>query len=127
MTNPETKVDFSWLRPVNEIINDRVLHNGATLLFMATTWNRLYNKFVPMDTGFLANDSVDIYVDKANNVGVVHHKAPYASVIFNAKGRTFRKEKHPNATADWNEAAKAAGLADTLVKDTEAFIKRGGK
>ena len=31
-----TKVDFKWLRPKKKLIDDKVLHGGKTLLFMAS-------------------------------------------------------------------------------------------
>ena len=120
----ETKVDFQWLRPVKSIINEKVLHNDKTLLFMASTWNRLYDPFVPMDTGLLAHDAVDTYVE--GNAGIIHHKAPYAAAVYHAKGRNFNKEKHPLATSYWDEAAKKAGKKDELIRDVQEFIKRGG-
>lgn len=120
----ETKLNFSWLRPKDKIINDRVLHDGKTLMFMASTWWKLYDPFIPMDTGMLAHDTVDVYVQ--GDVGIIHHKAPYAEDAYNAVGREFRKEKHPLATAKWDEAAKTAGKKDVLIKDTQAFIKKGG-
>ena len=117
-----TKVDFKWLKPRTKIIDDKVLHGGKTLLFMASSWNRLYDKFVPMHTGLLSHDSVDTYVE--NGAGIIHHKASYAREVYNSVGRNFRKEKHKLATARWDEAAKAAGKKQVLIKDVDAFIKR---
>lgn len=120
----EVNVDFTWLRPVNQIIADNVLKGNATLLFMASTWNRLYDPFVPMDTGMLAHDAVDTFVEYG--VGIIHHKVPYAAKMYYGEGLNFSKDKHPLATAKWDDAAVAAGKKDDLIRDVETFIKRGG-
>ena len=91
---------------------------------MASSWNRLHDGFVPMNTGLLAHDSVDTYVE--GGAGIVHHKAPYAAAVYYGEGRNFRKEKHSLASAKWDEAAKAAGKRAELIKDVDAFIKKGG-
>ena len=117
----DVKVDFKWNQPINKIIADRV-KNNATLLFMATTWQKLYDPFVPMDTGMMAHDSVDIYVE--NGEGIIHHKAPYAAANYHGDRKTFNTEKHQLATAHWDEAAKSAGKKEVLLKDVDAFINK---
>jgi hypothetical protein len=52
-------IDFKWNKSVDKIINDKVLKNGATLKFAAVTWHKLYDPFIPMDTGALAHDTVE--------------------------------------------------------------------
>jgi hypothetical protein len=116
-------VIFKWNKPIGQIITG-VLGDDKTALFAAETWHRLYDKFVPMDSGSLAHDAVDHYVEKG--VGIIHHKAPYAYRQYEGESFNFSTEKHPLATARWDEAAKQAGLGATLAKDIQNYIKRGG-
>jgi hypothetical protein len=118
-----TKVDFSWERPPKSIINDKVLRNGATLKFAAVTWHKLYDPFVPMDTGLLAHDAIDYLVE--GDAGIIHHKAPYASRIYYGEGYRFSKEKHPLASAQWDKAAIAAGKDKDLMESVQNYINRG--
>jgi len=116
-------LDFKWNRTINDIIAEKVA-NYKTLMFMASAWHRLYDEFTPMDTGNLAHDSVDTYVD--GNSGIIHHKAPYAAAMYYGGGLTFSREKHPLASAHWDEAAKSAGKKEDLARDVQEFIKKGG-
>ena len=115
--------EFKWSRTVDQIVDEKVNKKGKTLLFMASTWQRLYDPFVPMDTGLLAHDSVDVYVE--DGAGVIHHKAPYAAITYYGTGRNFSREKHQLATARWDEAAKAAGKDKDLIKSVDEYIKSG--
>jgi len=121
--------NVKWNKPVQKIIDKKVLKDGKTLKFMAVTWHRLYNKFVPWETGTLADRAVDHKVDMAEQRGIIHHKPPYAKFVYGGvtwgRQMVFSREKHPHASAQWDEAAKRAGLADTLAKDVEAYIRRG--
>jgi len=117
-------VAFKWNNPVNRIIAEKVLRSNRTLLFMASSWHRLFTKFVPRDTGLLALDGVDIYVEGGK--GVIHHKAPYAARVYYGTHLRFRTDKHPLASALWDRAAVGAGLKDVLIRDVQAFINRGG-
>jgi hypothetical protein len=61
-----------------------------------------------------------------NGEGVVHHKAPYARRQYYGDDLNFSAEKHPLATSHWNEAAKQAGKAKQLAKETQAYIESRG-
>ena len=115
---------LTWRKSPRAIVNKRVLKGSGTALFMAETWRRLYNPFVPMDTGFLANDGVG--VSAAGNVGKIHHSAHYAVFVYYGAGKNFSKSKHALATDRWDEAAKRAGKLEVLKGDMQRFIKRGG-
>jgi hypothetical protein len=118
-------VEFKWNRPVNQIIEDAT-GGEKTLRFIASTWHRLYDPFVPMDTGTLAHDAVDYSIE--GDTAIIHHKAPYAHRQYTGEGFNFSKERHPLATAYWDEAAKQAGKAQQLVEETEKYImQRWGK
>ena len=118
-------MDFKlkWKQKPRAIIDSRVLRNGKTALFMAETWRRLYNPFVPMDTGFLANDSVT--VSSRGSVGYIHHNARYAAPIYFGRSFNFSTQKHSLASAEWDKAARSAGRVKTLVRDTDAYIRSG--
>jgi len=113
---------IQWNQSPATIIENKVLRRGATALFMAETWRRLYNKFVPMDTGFLANDSVVVTAER--NRGRIHHRARYAK--FNYYGNfNFSRSKHALATRKWHEAAISANQHEILRRDLQAYVRRG--
>lgn len=117
-----TNVSFNWNKSIDQIVKDAT-GGDKTLLFATQDWHRLYEPFVPMDTGMLATGAVDHYVEGGQ--GIIHHKAPYANKMYNGDGLNFQKTHHPLATAHWSDAAKQAGKADQLAKEVEEFIKRG--
>ena len=114
---------FKWRKPPGAILEKRVHKGGRTALFMAETWRRLYNPFVPMDTGFLANDGVSVFA--RGNVGFIHHSAPYAVFVYYGTGKNFNTAKHGLASAQWDEAAKRAGKMEVLKGDVGRYVKRG--
>ena len=117
------KVDFRWNKRIPDIVNDSTGGDKAAL-FLATTWHRLYDQFVPMRTGMLAHDAVRYSVENGN--GIIHHAAPYARRLYEGHGMRFSGVKHPLASAQWDQAAKAAGQADNLASEYQAYLKRGG-
>ncbi len=116
-------ISFKWNRAVNQIINDTVLKDGKTIEFMTSEWQRLTDDFVPMNTGNLAHDSVQLLFGL--DIGQIHYQADYADANYYGTGRKFNKEKHSLATSKWNEAAKSAGRADFLTVEVGEFIKNG--
>ena len=110
-----------WKGGARSVINRRIIRDGATALFMAETWRRLYNPFVPMDSGFLANDSVTIRAK--GSTGYIHHRAVYAAPIYyNRRGASFSTAKHALASARWDEAAKRAGRYKVLIQDVSRYL-----
>lgn len=105
------KVDVDLLRSCNARLT------GETKLFAANEAFRLMTPYVPMDTGMLSQ-TVDI------QPGEVHYKVPYAHKQYTGDNFHFSREKHPLATARWDEAMMAARGKD-LAKAVEAYIKRG--
>lgn len=116
-------VNFKWNGSVQSII-DKAMNKRETLLFAAQTWHRLIDPFTPMDTGTLAHDDVRCSVE--GNSGVIHYTAPYAKKVYEGDNIQFRKEKHPLASARWDQAAIAAGKKETLVNDVQKYINRKG-
>jgi hypothetical protein len=111
-----------WHRPINKIVEQRVLQGGKTALFAATTWHRLITPFTPMDTGYLANDSVTISATKS--VGYIRYKTPYARINYFGATRKFQVHKHRLASYRWDLAAKRAGKDRVLIKDVNAYRRR---
>lgn len=75
--------------------------------FLASEAAKGMDKFVPMRTGQLAGSATP-------SPFKVTYSAPYAVYVYNGRGKKFSHDKHPNATAHWDEAYKAAGGASEL-------------
>ena len=87
-------------------------------LFAAQQWYRLYQKYVPMDTGTLANQVII-------TPGQIEHTAPYARYIYDGKRFNFRKDPHPLASAKWDKAGEPT-QKPKLVRTLQAYVDRGG-
>lgn len=114
-------VTFKLLKPLAQVVQDAGV-NARTMMFAAVTWHRLYNDFVPANTLNLANNVA--YTSTAKK-GTIRHVVSYASYPYNGKGMNFRRDRHPLASAQWDKAAEAAGKKQALVRDVQAFVKRG--
>ena len=78
---------------------------------------RLINPYVPMDTGKL---SQDISVD-AN--GVTYH-AEYAAKNYYGDEIRHRTDKHPLATAHWDEVAMQTEMDTLTAKAREILVRK---
>lgn len=96
----------------NRIFDDKVK------LFANTTLYKLVDPYVPFREGNLAHN-IDITKD------FVHYKSPYARRMYNGKGFNFSKDKHPLATAKWDEVAMKS-QKNKLVKSIENYIEKVG-
>jgi len=114
-------IEFQWNKSIDSIVNSRVLRGGATALFMAETWHRLYMPFVPRLTGTLSTGSVSKGV-QGLDTGFIHHQIIYASFQYLGSGHNFSRHVHPMATSHWDQAAKAAGKVSALVNDVRAYL-----
>lgn len=108
-------VKLSFNKPISAI--SRRFINDRTGLFMAETCARYMDKFIPMDTGALAQN----YTPEPFKVT---YNVPYAQYIFNGDRMNFQKEKHPQATAHWDKATQSA-YSTQIAKEVSEFIKRG--
>lgn len=114
-------IEFKWNKPPAQIAS--AIISDDVKKFAAAEWHRLYTPFVPMgDTGQLANNVVYI---AEGSMGVIHHVVPYARYQYNGEGFTFRRDKHPLASAGWDKAAEAAGKKPELVQSLQGYI--GGR
>ena len=115
-------IDFKWLKPIPTIMKETT-GGDATLMFMATEWHRLYEPFVPMQSGTLATGAASYSVEGGK--GVITHSTPYARRQYYGTHHNFSKSAHPLAQAKWDEGAKGAGKGEALARAVEAYIKRG--
>lgn len=85
--------------------------------FAASEWHRLYEPYVPMQTGTL-KDTVDIRPKE------IEHTVPYARYQYNGSNFNFRRDKHPKASAFWDLAAAPTQLPK-LASSLQAYIDSG--
>lgn len=107
-----TKVNVNARGLADKAGNDR-----AFWTFAATEWHRLYADYVPMREGFLTNNVIIRPKE-------IEHAVPYARRLYNGVGFHFRKDKHPKASAKWDQAARATQLPK-LVSTLQAYIDSG--
>lgn len=92
------------------------MDNPAFGKFAAETWYKLYEDFVPCDTGTLY-DTIRI------KPWEIDHIAPYAASVY-GHNRHYRKDRHPKATAHWSEAAEPTEM-EKLVDSMQKYINEG--
>ena len=95
---------------VNQVITDEVKTECAKVLA------EMCDPYVPYDTGALANN---ITVDAE---GVTYNQ-PYATKVYEGTGIRFNQEKHPLATAQWDQAMLQS-QGDEFDKRIEDVINR---
>lgn len=124
---------IKWSKPLSKLSRD-LIGGSDTAVFAASSWHKLYNPYVPMDVGTMADEVDYDYEEKNGNlVGTVTHNQPYAHAQYvgehHKTGTKFNysKEKHLLATDHWDEQAIADGKAKTLAQDVENYIKGGGR
>lgn len=98
-------------------LSDKAGNDRAFWTFAATQWHRLYSPYVPMREGFLTNNVIIRPKE-------IEHAVPYARRLYNGDGFRFRKDKHPKASAKWDQAARATQLPK-LVFTLQAYIDSG--
>lgn len=94
----------------------RIAENKTLGTFLASEAQRGMNKYVPMRTGALSQSA-------AVKPFKVTYDVPYAQRVYYGKGLRFSRDKHPNATAEWDRAYKITSgqkLADAATQ----FLKR---
>lgn len=98
-----------------EATSKRIFDNSVGL-FMAQTCAKYMDKFIPMDTGMLAQN----YVVEPYQVT---YTQPYALRCFMGESMNFRKDKHPNATARWDQATSKVHGND-IANEVTQYIKQ---
>lgn len=94
--------------------------DDQTGLFAASEWRRLINDYVPMDRGNLADNARLAPWE-------INYLSPYAGPQYRGdiKGSpiTYSLDKHPLASARWDEAA-APAQGEKLDQAIEAYINK---
>lgn len=94
-----------------------ICNNRSVGLFVATTWERYMNPYVPMDTGILSqNTTIEPFK--------ITYEQMYATHCFYGEGFNFRKEKHPLATARWDKATESA-KGNVIAKEISEYLAKG--
>lgn len=96
---------------------DRVMNDRGLWIYAASEWHRLYEPYVPMDTGVL-KDTVRIRPKE------VEHTVPYAQYIYYGEKLNFRRDMHPKASAKWDLAARAT-QEPKLYSSLQQYIDSG--
>lgn len=96
------------------VIISKVKYNQELGTHAAETWRKLVEPYVPYNTGRLCNDvTIRPYT--------IIYNAPYAGKVYNNLKMNFRKDKHPLATARWNEVAMPS-VKDYFVQEMQNFV-----
>lgn len=137
------KVEFSWDKPINQILNSAV-GGERTQLFTANAAKKLMIPYVPFLNGPLSTN-VSTGVDSKG--GYVHYKQPYAGYQYygqlmlgvnshspyakygerketTARPLNYNKSRHPLATSEWDKAMKSARMRD-LSRAVQTYINKG--
>ena len=77
--------------------------------------------YVPFRTGYLMNSG---NTGTVIGSGKVIYNAPYAKRVYYANHANFSKAKHPQATAQWFEKAKAV-KGNEWVKGVQKIVRGG--
>lgn len=97
--------------------------NGRVSKFFTEDCAKHMDKYVPMDSGTLADYHIEgnyiIY-----NPKYAHYQ--YEGVSKNGYELNYSRDKHPLANHHWDERMKSAEMRD-VVKEVQRFINRGGK
>ena len=98
-------------------ITSRAENDTAFWTFAATEWHRLYEPYVPMQSGVL-KDTVAIRPKE------IEHTVVYARYQYNGTDFNFSREAHPKASAKWDQAAAPTQLPK-LASSMQAYIDSG--
>lgn len=98
-------------------ITSRAKNDRAFWTYAAEEWHRLYEPYVPMDEGVL-KDTVTIRPKE------IEHTVIYARYQYNGVDFNFRRDKHPKASAKWDQAAAPTQLP-RLASSLQAYIDSG--
>ena len=98
--------------------------NGRVQKFFTATCARHMDKYVPYDTGTLA-DTVKVENDK------VIYRQQYARYVYDGvapsgKPLNYHRDKHPLANDHWDKRMWSAERAD-VVREVQNYVNRGGK
>lgn len=92
------------------------LDDPAFGMFAAETWYKLYEDYVPWNSGTLY-DTVRLQPWE------IDHIVPYANQVYTTN-KHYRRDKHPKATGRWSDAAEPAER-DKLERSLQNYIDIG--
>ncbi|MDO5323434.1 MAG: hypothetical protein Q4G06_05395 [Clostridia bacterium] len=93
----------------------RKLRSDALWLHAAQEWHRLYEPYVPRNTGRL-------YADVRISPGQIEHMAPYAAYVY---GGSFPANSGGAASRAWDRAAEPT-QKPKLIAAIQAYVDSGG-
>ena len=105
------KFDVDIAGDIQKVINDE---NVMTLV--QSRFAQIVDPYVPYDTGYLSQDSVEIDAEG------VTYTADYAWKQYYGEEYNHNTEVHPLATAHWDKVAMQTEYA-TLVNDIQDIIR----
>jgi hypothetical protein len=115
------KVEFKWNRSPDAIAA-RII-SPTVKVYAASEWHRLFTPWVPKVTGHLNSATYSA----EGNAGMITHPGPYAHAHYvgrHWKTGTPFKWKNPLASAQWDQAARAAGKVPALIQSIQGYIGR---
>lgn len=95
----------------------RVIDNPDTMLLVHARYAQILDPYVPYDTGYLSQDSVEI-----EPFGVVY-TADYAWRQYYGEEFNHKRDVHPLATAFWDKVAMETHI-DEFAEDVKEIILR---
>jgi hypothetical protein len=106
---------------------------GRVHSFLTDTCAKAMDKYVPFDTGTLAETVVlkNGDINRTNvTVDTITYSQEYAKIVYygirNGKQIVFHTDKHSLATAYWDKVMWTAKGQD-IIKQVQDYINRGGK
>ena len=124
-----------YIEPIRKIEVDLGIQNGGPVhAFFTDACAKAMDKFVPFDTGTLAETVVlkngDINRENVT-VDTITYNQEYAIYVYSGITHgtvmTFNTDMHPNATSYWDEHMWTANGED-VVRQTQKYMDRyGGK
>ena len=116
------------LKPISKIELDLGIEpNGPVQTFFTQLCAIHMDKYVPFDTGALAETTV-IDGETTSNVSesYITYTQPYAHRIYEGDDLHFQTDKHPLATSHWDEYMVTAEM-DEIKDELQSFVDRGGR
>lgn len=107
--------------------------NGRVQKFFTNTCAIHMDKYVPFDTGTLAETVIVNGTPVPSNVKdtTITYEQPYAQYVYNGISKTgkplnYSHDKHPAAGDHWDRRMVSAEM-DKVVKEVQDYVNRGGK
>lgn len=111
------KIRLSAVTDINVKKHLKAVQSDRFGTFAASEWHRLYEPYVPYETGILANQVVI-------TPWQIEHTAPYAAHQYYGIKHHFNKFYHPKASAKWDLAA-APTQKPKLIKTLQGYVDSG--